>query len=94
MCCSNVEFESAVPLDSSEVSRHRTFMDTLGRATLKLSAINLIDSSRDQTITVSYDYPVTAAFRKPVTVFVGVMAVFVAAYVIGKVDISISAKAS
>lgn len=69
-------------------------MDTLGRATLKLSAINLIDSSRDQTITVSYDYPVTAAFRKPVTVFVGVMAVFVAAYVIGKVDISISAKAS
>ena len=94
MCCSNVEFESAVPLVSSEVSRHRTFMDTLGRTTLKLSAINLIDSSRDQTITVSYDYPVTAAFRKPVTVFVGVMAVFVAAYVIGKVDISISAKAS
>ena len=69
-------------------------MDTLGRTTLKLTAMNLIDSSRDQVVTVVYDYPTTAALRKPVTVFVGVMAVFVAAYTVGKMDVRIAAKAS
>jgi hypothetical protein len=38
---------------------------------------------------VTYDYPFTAAFRKPITIFLGVLSVFVTAWVIGRVDTSI-----
>ena len=38
---------------------------------------------------VTYQYPLSAAFRKPVTIFLGVMAVFVTAWAVGKLDISI-----
>lgn len=49
----NVKFETAVPLVASEVSSHKTYMDTLGRTTLKLTAMNVIDGSRDQDLIVS-----------------------------------------
>ena len=64
-------------------------MDTLGRTTLKLTAINVVDELRDRDIVVTYDYPLTAALRKPFTIFAGIVAVFVTAWGIGKVDISI-----
>ena len=49
----NVKFETAVPLVASEVSLHKTFMDTLGRTTLKLTATNVVDRSREQDLIVS-----------------------------------------
>ena len=49
----NVKFETAVPLVAEEISSHKTFMDTLGRTTLKLTAMNVVDGSRDQDLIVS-----------------------------------------
>ncbi len=143
----NVKFETAVPLVADEILSHKTFMDTLGRTMLKLTAMNVVDASRDQDLVVSlvtcaftlayfdthcffrplwndvarssdhlpkppfpppyryipttcpstltiptqitYDYPFTAAFRKPITIFLGVLSVFVTAWVIKMVDTSI-----
>ena len=64
-------------------------MDTLGRTTLKLTAMNVVDESRDEDLLVTYDYPFTAAFRKPITIFAGVLAVFVTAWGVGQLDVSI-----
>ena len=85
----NVKFESPVPLVSNETSLHRTFMDTVGRTTLKLTAMNLVDEVREKDLVVTYEYPFAAAFRKPITIFVGVFAVFAAAWGIGRLDVSI-----
>ncbi|MCJ1338707.1 dolichyl-diphosphooligosaccharide--protein glycosyltransferase subunit 1 [Bachmanniomyces sp. S44760] len=89
---SNVKFETDVPIVAEESSLHRTFMDTLGRTTLKLTAMNLVDESRDEMIIVTYDYPFAIRFRKPVTIFIGALGVFVAAYAVSKLDVSIGKK--
>ncbi|MCJ1254195.1 dolichyl-diphosphooligosaccharide--protein glycosyltransferase subunit 1 [Lignoscripta atroalba] len=89
----NVKFESPLPLVSAGTSLHKTFMDTVGRTTLKLTAMNVVDDSRDMDIIVTYDYSFTAGFRKPVTIFLGVIAVFAAAWAIGRLDVSIGGKA-
>ena len=64
-------------------------MDTLGRTTLTLTAMNVVDESRDVDLVVTYQYPAFAAYRKPIAIFAGVMAVFVTAWVIGSLDNSI-----
>ena len=64
-------------------------MDTQGRTSLKLSAINVIDESRDASLVITYEYPFWAAFRKPVIIFVGILGVFATAWLVGQVDISI-----
>ena len=65
-------------------------MDTLGRTTLKLTAMNVVDEARDKDLIIYYDYPFTAAYRKPITIFAGIIAVFVTAWGIGRLDISIA----
>ena len=49
----NVKFQTSVPIVADSVSQHRTFMDTLGRTTLTLTAVNVIDESRDADLLVS-----------------------------------------
>ncbi|KAI4104013.1 MAG: hypothetical protein L6R37_003495 [Teloschistes peruensis] len=85
----NVRFETEVPLVGVDEGTHRTFMDTVGRTTLKLTAMNVVDEARDKTLIVTYDYPFSAAFRKPITIFLGVAAVFATAWGIGRLDVSI-----
>ena len=68
-------------------------MDTLGRTTLKLTAMNVVDEDRDKDVIITYDYPFSAAFRKPITIFFGIFAIFVTAWGIGKLDVSIAKKA-
>ncbi|MCJ1470301.1 dolichyl-diphosphooligosaccharide--protein glycosyltransferase subunit 1, partial [Pseudocyphellaria aurata] len=82
----NIKYQTSVPLVSAEISTHKTFMDTLGRTCLKLSAMNLIDESRDEDLFVTYDYSFSAALRKPITVFLGVATVFVAAWAVGRLN--------
>ncbi|KAI4192609.1 MAG: hypothetical protein LQ348_003100 [Seirophora lacunosa] len=86
----NVRFETEVPLVGVEETLHRTFMDTVGRTTVKLTAMNVVDEARDKPLIVTYDYPFSAAFRKPITIFLGVMAVFITAWGIGRLDVSIA----
>ena len=65
-------------------------MDTLGRTTLKLTAMNVVDEARDNYLIVTYDYPFIAAYRKPLTIFVGILTVFATAWGIGRLDVSIA----
>jgi len=85
-----VVYESPVRILSSEISIHKTFMDTLGRTTLKLTAMNVIDEARDKDLIITYEYPFTAAYRKPITIFAGIMTVFLTAWSIGRLDVNIA----
>ncbi|KAF2195445.1 Ribophorin I [Zopfia rhizophila CBS 207.26] len=88
----NVKFQTSVPLVDSQTTLHKTFMDTLGRTTLTLTAINLVDEWRDRDLIVTYDYPWTAGFRKPIVITLGMFGVFFVAWVVGNLDISIGKK--
>jgi len=94
----NVKYQThggtGVPALHAEYSLHKTFMDTLGRTKLRLSANNVVDESRDVTVLVTYEYPFAAAFRKPLTIFGGAIVVFVVAWAISTVDTSIGKKKS
>lgn len=89
----NVRWETVggtgLPILSSEQSLHKTFMDTVGRTELKLSAMNVVDEARDTKIVVLYDYPFFAAFRKPLTIVVGVLSTFAAIYGVGLIPTKI-----
>ena len=69
-------------------------MDTVGRTTLTLTAVNIVDDLRDRELIVTYDYPFLAGLRKPFTIFASVLTLFIAAWGIGSLDISIRAKSS
>ena len=90
--CSNVKYDTTAHVLSTEHTIHRTFMDTVGRTTLKLTAFNVVDEMRDREVIVTYDYPFMAGFRKPIAIFVSFLAAFGTAWVISKLDVSIGRK--
>ena len=63
---SNVKYETAVPLISASILPHKTFMDTVGRTSLTLTAMNVIDESRDEDLLVSSRLSVTSVILKTV----------------------------
>jgi oligosaccharyltransferase complex subunit alpha (ribophorin I) len=69
-------------------------MDTIGRTTLTLNAVNIVDDLRDRELIVTYDYPFAAGLRKPLVIFGSVLSLFVAAWVVGSVDVGIRGKKS
>ncbi|EAW13827.1 dolichyl-diphosphooligosaccharide--protein glycotransferase subunit OST1 [Aspergillus clavatus NRRL 1] len=73
----------------SHVSEYRTYMDTLGRATLTLTTENLSDEARDSQLVVTYDYSFWDGLRKPFTITAGLFTVFAAAWFVGSLDVSI-----
>ncbi|KIX93445.1 uncharacterized protein Z520_10864 [Fonsecaea multimorphosa CBS 102226] len=83
---------TGVPPLHAEYDLHKTFMDTLGRTELKLTAYNIVDEARDITVLVTYEYPFLAAFRKPMTIFMSAAVVFALAWLVGSVDTSIGKK--
>ncbi len=83
---------TGVPTFLAEQSMHKTFMDTVGRTELKLTANNVVDEAKDITVLVTYEYPWLAGFRKPVTIFVSLAGTFAVAWAIGSVDTSIGRK--
>ncbi len=50
----SVKYETVVPLVGAEVESYRTYMDTVGRTTLRLSAVNVVDEARDKEIIVCF----------------------------------------
>ncbi|CAK7242996.1 MAG: dolichyl-diphosphooligosaccharide--protein glycosyltransferase subunit 1 [Sporothrix thermara] len=91
----NVKYSANIPASSiaaSTVTVHKTFLDTKGRTTVVIDARNLVDEFRDREVLVTYDYSLLASLRKPIVVFGSVMSLFVAAYVIGSVDLKFSKK--
>ena len=67
-------------------------MDTVGRTTLTLTAINVVDELRDRELIVTYEYPFSAQFRKPLTIFAGLTVIFAVSWVIGNLDVRIGKK--
>ncbi len=56
-----------MPLVANSTSLHKTFMDTLGRTTLSLTALNVIDDSRDTHLIVRapLNPPTSSALLSP-----------------------------
>lgn len=81
-----------MPLISNATDLHHTFMDTQGRTTLTLTALNIVDDIRDRELIVAYDYPFSAGLKKPVTMMAAVMAVFLVSWGISNLDNSIGRK--
>lgn len=69
-------------------------MDTIGRTTLTLNAVNIVDELRDRELVVTYDYPFIAGLRKPLVIFGSTLAVFVATWVVGSVNVGIRGRKS
>ncbi|EPQ62359.1 Bgt-312 [Blumeria graminis f. sp. tritici] len=88
----NLRFSTSVPLISAEISTHKTYMDTIGRTTLTLNAINLFDSLRDRELVVTYEYLSSAMLRKPLVIFSAFLGLFTTTWVVGSFDMSIQAK--
>jgi len=64
-------------------------MDTLGRTTLTLTAVNIVDEIRDREIIVTYDYPWIETLRKPGMIAGSVFGVFAVAWAIGRIPTGI-----
>ena len=91
----NVKYYTSLPpagIIESKIELHKTFLDTVGRPTLVIKARNLVDDFRDREVVVTYDYSLLASIRKPIIVFSSLMSVFVAAWLIGSVELKFSAK--
>ncbi|KAH6691294.1 oligosaccharyltransferase alpha subunit [Plectosphaerella plurivora] len=89
----NVKLFTNLPgssLTESTVDVHHTYLDTLGRTAVTFKARNLVDDLRDREITISYEYSVAAALRKPLVVFSSMLLVFTLAWVIGRIEFGFS----
>jgi oligosaccharyltransferase complex subunit alpha (ribophorin I) len=75
-----------VPIVNDEITTHKTFMDTLGRPTLKLTALNVVDDWRDKDLIITYDYPWSAGFRKPLTIAAGLGSILLGVFLVTSVD--------
>jgi oligosaccharyltransferase complex subunit alpha (ribophorin I) len=67
-------------------------MDTVGRPTLHLTALNVVDEWRDKDLIVTYEYPWTAGYRKPLTIAAAVGSLFVAVWLVGNIDTRIGGR--
>ncbi|KAI9675179.1 MAG: dolichyl-diphosphooligosaccharide--protein glycosyltransferase subunit 1 [Trizodia sp. TS-e1964] len=85
----NVQYQTAAHLISAKTSTYQTFLDTKGRTTLTLTALNVLDDARDIDLIITYDYPLIAGLRKPLSIFFASISLFVAIYFIKKIDVSI-----
>lgn len=89
----NVKYYTSIPASSivkSEVTLHKTYLDTVGRTAVVIEAHNLADDFRDREVVVAYDYPLLASVRKPLVIFSSALAVFAAVWAIGSVDLKFS----
>ncbi|KAL8404975.1 hypothetical protein RB594_009740 [Gaeumannomyces avenae] len=85
----NVKFYTSIPsssIISTEIGTHKSFLDTIGRTSLVITAQNLVDEFRDREIVVSYDYPLLASLRKPIVISSSVFGLFVLTWAIGRID--------
>lgn len=91
----NVKFYTDLP-DSSIVETsigvHKTYLDTTGRTAVVIKAKNLVDDFRFRDLIISYDTPLASTLQKPLVVFGSMLAVYAAAWAVGKVEVGFSPK--
>ncbi|KAI5847764.1 Ribophorin I [Morchella snyderi] len=85
----NVKYVSPIPLVKEEQYLHKTFMDTIGRTAVKLTAVNIVDEQHRKELVVSYHLPRTEALRKPFVMFSALMAMFTLSWIVSKIDLKI-----
>ncbi|KAL6867847.1 Ribophorin I [Trichoderma novae-zelandiae] len=91
----NVKFYTSIPESSiveTSIGVHKTYLDTVGRTSVTIKAKNLVDEHRFRDLVISYETPLTGTLRKPVVVFVSMLAVYAAAWAVGKVQVGFSSK--
>lgn len=89
---SNVKFNSPIPLVSTEQYLHKTFMDTIGRTAIRLTAKNVVDEQHRKELIVSYHLNRMEALRKPLVMFAALSALFAFSWGVGKIDLGIGRK--
>ncbi|PNY20636.1 Dolichyl-diphosphooligosaccharide-protein glycosyltransferase subunit 1 [Tolypocladium capitatum] len=91
----NVKFYTGVPesaITESSVGAHKTYLDTIGRTAVTIKARNLVDEFRDRDLIISYETSLFDTLRKPFIVFSSMMAVYIAAWAIGKLEVGFAKK--
>lgn len=76
----------------TSIGIHKTYLDTTGRTAVVIKAKNLADELRFRDLIISYDTPLAGTLRKPVVVFASMLAVYAAAWAVGKVQVGFSSK--
>ncbi|KOS16923.1 Dolichyl-diphosphooligosaccharide--protein glycosyltransferase subunit 1 [Escovopsis weberi] len=90
----NVKFHTDLPASAiveTQVGIHKTFLDTIGRTAVVTKAQNLVDELRDRELIISYELPLTATLRKPLVIFCSTLALYTAAWLVGKVELGFAA---
>lgn len=93
--CRDVKLFADIPgtaLVEHSVDVYRTYLDTVGRTAVHIKARNLVDEFRDRDLIISYEVPFLVTLRKPFIIFSSMATVFVAAWLLGKLDVGISKK--
>lgn len=88
-----MKYFTGVPKSSiieTSVGLHKTYLDTLGRTAVVIKAQNLVDEFRDRDVIISYETPALDTLRKPFIVFGSMMAVYIVAWALGKVEVGFS----
>jgi oligosaccharyltransferase complex subunit alpha (ribophorin I) len=68
-------------------------MDTVGRPTLILTAVNAVEDWRERgDVVITYDYPWLAGYRKPATIAAAIFSIFFTAWIVGNLDVRIGKK--
>ncbi|KAL7937784.1 Ribophorin I [Trichoderma chlorosporum] len=91
----NVKFYTTIPESSiveTSIDVHKTYLDTTGRTAITIKAKNLGDEFRYRDLIVAYETPFSATLQKPLLVFVSMLAVYVTAWALGKVQVGFSSK--
>ncbi|KAH8737260.1 Ribophorin I [Ilyonectria robusta] len=86
----NVKFFTTVPessIASTSVGVSKTYLDTVGRTSVSITARNLVDEFRDRDLIISYDAPLMSVLRKPLVIFASIMSLYAATWIIGKVQV-------
>ncbi|CCJ30065.1 unnamed protein product [Pneumocystis jirovecii] len=59
---------SRIPISKKEISVHKTYMDIIGRTSVKLFTENLVDKMSSEDIFIIYNYSTLENLRKPLTI--------------------------
>ncbi|KAG4304201.1 hypothetical protein PORY_002382 [Pneumocystis oryctolagi] len=79
---------SRIPISESRTSIHKTYMDVVGRTSIKLFSKNIIDTVSSEYIFILYDYPIFENFRKPLTVSITISLLFLISSFLKKFQIN------
>ena len=91
----NVKFFADLPdssLTETAIGTHKTFLDTVGRTSVTIKAQNLVDDFRDRNLFITYDTTTASTLRKPLVVFLSTLAIYVATWTAGKVQVGFAKK--